>query len=365
MSSNPDQSEKTEPPSPYKLEQAREKGNVVKSMEMNAFMGMVVGLLFLMAMGGAFIEQTLTLCRRIFSQAGVLSFDQANLMGVGSEWLMQALSILAPLVAMIMVVGILVTMLQTGLIFSTFAIKPDFKRLNPVNGFKKFISIKILFELLKTLVKITIFALVLYFTLVGLAAEIFILYQKGLVALMPFFLDQAFIIISRLLMVMAVFAIIDYMFVRWDYMRQMRMTPKEVKDEHKRRDGDPQIRKKRKEIQNELLKKSQSMGDVSDGDVVITNPTHYAVVLKYDRDTMLAPIVLVKGAGELAKKIRQQARKSSVPMIRSPRLTRKLYREVNIEHPIGKENFVEVAKIFNQAYLMKQQSITSVQEANT
>lgn len=348
-----DQSEKTEQASSYKLEQARKRGAVVKSAELNHFLGMLVGLIFVIALGYAFIQQTLMLCARIFKQAGHLSFDTVHLMSVGSGWLIEALTIMSPLVGSILIVGVISNMIQTGPVFSFHPMKPDFNRLNPIAGFKKFMSIKLVFELVKTLVKFSLFSAVAYVALKNIAAEMFTLYQQSVYAILPFFLSQAVNIMMRLIIVMAIFAIIDRLFVRWEYLRQMRMTRKEMMDEIKRREGDPMIRRRRKEIEHELRKKSQSMGRVEEGDVVITNPTHYAVVLKYDRATMLAPIVIAKGAEKTAQEIKQRAYSAHIPVIRQPLLARRLYKEVNIDGPIPVDAFIAVAKVFNQAFQMK------------
>ena len=228
-------------------------------------------------------------------------------------------------------------------------------RLNPVTGFKRFFTVKLVFELGKTLLKFSVFCGVAWFALKGIASDIFRLYQQSVYAILPYFIDQAVSIIFRLVLVMAVFAIMDFLFVRWEFLRQMRMTPREMKDEIKRREGDPMIRRKRKEIQNELRKKSQSMNRVNEGDVVITNPTHYAVVLKYDRQTMLAPVVIVKGADNIAREIREKAFQARVPIIQQASLARRLYKSVDIDAPIPVDCFVAVARVFNQAYQMKRE----------
>jgi flagellar biosynthetic protein FlhB len=157
----------------------------------------------------------------------------------------------------------------------------------------------------------------------------------------------------RLLAVLILVAIIDWLFTRWEHQRKMRMTRKELKDEMKRREGDPQIRQKRKSLERELRKRSESLASVPEADLVITNPTRFAVVLKYDRQTMIAPQVTGKGSGEMAHLIREKAYKHRIPVINSPALARALFRKCPIHGAVAQEHYVSLASLFRQAYAMR------------
>ena len=151
-------------------------------------------------------------------------------------------------------------------------------------------------------------------------------------------------------MVLALFAAIDLIYTRWDYRKNLRMTKKEVKDEHKRREGDPMVRQKRRSLERELRMRSQSLGNVAEADLVITNPTQYAVVLKYDRDTMIAPVITGKGADEMARLIRQEAYRHGVPVINAPSLTRALYRRCELYSSVPQKHYVALAKAFRRGF---------------
>jgi len=349
----PDKSEKTEPASPFKLEEARRKGSVAKSVEVNTFLAICAGTLFLMAAGFAFVENTLTLCRRLFSSAGQISFETRSLVDIASLWTSDSVAIIAPLVALVMVVAILSTFVQIGPVFSFFPIKPDIKRLNPVTGFKRIFSIKLLYELAKSLVKLALFGGVMFITLESFIDPMLGLYTKSPRALLPEFLGMSSSLLFRLLVVLALFAIIDRVYTRWDYRKNLRMTKKEVKDEHKRREGDPMIRQKRRSLERELRLRSQSLGNVAEADLVITNPTHYAVVLKYDRETMVAPVVTGKGADEMARLIRHEAYRKGVPVINTPALTRAIYRRCELYTTVPQRHYVALARAFRMAFAQR------------
>lgn len=142
------------------------------------------------------------------------------------------------------------------------------------------------------------------------------------------------------------FVLLDILFTRWEFMKNMMMSRKEVKDDHKKREGDPEVKQKQKQIQKELLQKSAALSQVKDSDIVIVNPTHIAIALKYDKHTMIAPVVMASGKGELAMKIRLQARKYSVPMIQNKSLARKLYKETRINKPVPAHCFDDLAPVF-------------------
>lgn len=349
----PDKSEKTEPASPFKLEEARRKGSVAKSVEVNTFLAICIGILFLITTGMVFIENTLSLCRRLFASAGQISFETRSLVDVAGVWSGDGVAIMAPLVALVMLVAIVGTFIQIGPVFSFFPLKPDIKRLNPVTGFKRIFSQKLLYELAKSLVKVALFGTVLYVTLESYIDPILALYSTSLQTYLPKFLELSGILLSRLAMVLALFAAVDFIYTRWDYKKNLRMTKKEVKDEHKRREGDPMVRQKRRSLERELRARSQSLGNVAEADLVITNPTRYAVVLKYDRDTMIAPVITGKGADEMARLIRQEAYRHRVPVINAPSLTRALYRRCELYSSVPQKHYVALAQAFRLGFAQR------------
>lgn len=351
--SQPDKSEQTEEATPFKLQDAREKGSVSKSTEVNSFLLMLAALIFLMAAGKGFVDATLALSARIFRSAGKLQFDLPQLLLAGSDWGLSGVGILAPLVSLLVIVGILSTFVQTGPVFSFHPIKPDIQRINPVTGFKRIFSIRLLYETLKTFVKLGLFGVVLYVTLSDMIKPMLGLYGRDHHSFVDFFNGLAESLIFRLLVVAAVIAAIDMLYSRWDFLKKMRMSRKELKDEYKRREGDPAIRQKRKSLERELRKRSQTLANVPEADLVITNPTRFAVVLKYDRNSMIAPTLVGKGAGEMARLIREKAYQHRVPVIQSPQLARSIFKTCQMDAVIPQENYVAVARLFRQAYRMR------------
>ncbi len=351
----PDKSEKTEQATPFKLEEARKKGGVAKSIEVNSLLMLLGGLVFLLAAGKYFVDSALLLCARVLSQAGSVDFELTRFLDTTGEWTFAGMNVLAPLVSITVIVAVLATLIQTGPVFSFFTIKPDIQRLNPVAGFKKLFSLKLLFESGKNILKLILFSLVVYFTLNGFIRDMMGLYQRHPGSYVQFFLDHSATLIFRLLLVLALIAIVDWLFSRWYFQRDMRMTRKELKDEIKRHEGDPQIKRKRKELERELRQRSETMNNLPQADLVITNPTRFAVLLRYDRATMLAPVVTGKGAGEMARLIREKAYYHRVPVIRSPALARELFHRCAIDAAIPQAQYAAVARVLSQAYDLRRQ----------
>lgn|SRR3990167_6042322 len=350
-----DKHEKTEDATPFKLEEARRKGIVAKSMEVNGTLALVVVLVVVLGMGLQMAGDVLQLCREMFQAAGSARHGMAPLMQVGVDWTQRALFIIAPLVLLIMAVGVAASVIQTGPVFSTHPLKPDLSKLNPINGFKKLFSMRVLFELFKSLVKLAALGAILYWAvehelerLVGLA---YLQPQHYL----PNLINIGAALLFKMIMALVLVAILDHLFVQRTFMTSMRMTRRELKDEIKRRDGDPHIKSKRRQLEQELRKRAQSMGAVQSADVVITNPTHFAIVVKYDRSSMRAPAVTGKGADKMALRIRQEAARHQIPVISSPTLARFLFRKVAIDNPVPESTFITVAQLLRRAYQMKEQ----------
>lgn len=345
-----DSSEKTEKATPHKLREAARKGMAAKSQDVNSLLIMSAGVILMYVVGVSLIHRSFSLSREILSQAGRAEFELSQIMAWTSYVFESGLTILAAYVAPLLVIVVVGSLLQTGPMFSFFPLKPDIQRLNPVNGFKRIFSVRTLIELLKSLLKIVAMGLVVYFTLIEYLPKYFGLMSRPPSAYIDFFINSAGVLILRLLLVLAAIALVDLVFVRWEYNKKLRMSKKEVKDEHKRFDGDPLIRQRQRELARELLEKSKSLSNVKDADVVITNPTHYAVAIKYDRGSMVAPKVVSRGAGPLAAAIRQMAGSLQVPVIELPPLARRLYRNTNVGAYIRESEYLEVAAILRRIY---------------
>jgi len=259
-------------------------------------------------------------------------------------------AVLAPFFFMVLVLPILTKLFQTGPVFTFFPLKPDPKRLNPVQGFKRVFSLRMLFEAGKTFLKFGLFAAIAYGAIVGAFPSILSMPQVDPKGYAPMLLQAICALSFKLVLALFLIALLDLLYTRWDYAKKMRMSRRELKEEVKRREGDPQVRAKIKELQREAAKRSRSAQRVPDADVLITNPTHLAVALEYRRDEMKAPRLIAKGAGETAENMKSFARRSDVPVIERPGLARHLFREVDIDQPIPESAYEPVARIYAEIY---------------
>ncbi|MCG8668196.1 MAG: flagellar biosynthesis protein FlhB [Pseudomonadales bacterium] len=356
MADEPDKHEKTEQATPFKIEEARKKGMVAKSQEVNSLIVLTAGLLLLFSLGMTFALDVLDICRRIFMSSGGMDLVNGELYVAGKQWVRELLVAISPIILFLMLAGVFANLMQTGPIFSAHPLKPDFKKLNPVQGFKRIFSMRLLYESGKNILKLIVFTAIVYWAAKNDFKDLLTLFYQSPKSYLPSLLPIFGGLVFKLLMAILVVAVIDFLFVKREYLDKLKMTRKELKDEIKRRDGDPHIKSKRRELENELRKRAQSLAAVPDSDVVVTNPTHYAVILKYDRNIMRAPKVVGKGADEMAKQIRKEANRYRVPIIESPILARFLFKKAKIDSAVPESSYKDVARILSEAYRRKAES---------
>ncbi|MDP1775860.1 MAG: EscU/YscU/HrcU family type III secretion system export apparatus switch protein, partial [Moraxellaceae bacterium] len=331
---------------PFKLEEARKKGQVPRSPELLTF---VMVLAFLVVFSGSAYQLASVIHMQAhwwLGQADQIASSWGYLVGQGGASLQPLLYALMPLVAALILMAVITNLVFNGPVFSLAPIKPDFKRLNPIAGFKRMFSRKMFVELMKVLVKGVLFGVVLYAVARAFAPRLLEFAFISPLSLPEMGKSLLIRLGYAVLLVMALAALFDMWYSRKDFGRQMRMSQREVKDEYKRREGDPEIRAKRKRAQQELLHKASSVSKVGDADVVITNPTHYAVALQYRPATMQAPIVLAMGRGFLAQRIMTEARQKGVPILRRPPLARLLHSVAILNAPIPDVTQVDVARVY-------------------
>jgi flagellar biosynthesis protein FlhB len=354
--SGSDSAEKTEEATPYKLQEARKQGNVFKSMEVNTALAMVVALLLVASLGEGFVKGILGICRSIFLSMGEIDFTVSDISFVIKYWITSVFHELSPIVAALTGVGVIASFVQVGVIFSAQPLSPKFSRLDPIAGFKNRFSKKMLWETLKTILKFSVLSSIAFFWLLDFLPSALKYSSMQPAGIFKDFLLQSANLLWQLTAAFIVIAILDFFQSRREYLKKMRMSKQELTDEFKRRDGDPNIKFRRRELEAELRKRSASLNNVQAADVVVTNPTHFAVVLKYDRLTMLAPIIVGLGAGNMAKAIRERAVTYGVPVIHMPQLARQLFKSGRMEHPIPQDCFVATAKVLGQAYAVRRKS---------
>ncbi len=341
-----DQQEKSEQATPFKLDEARKKGQVARSPELLSFMMLLSFLFVISATVRELCGVIATHSHWWLGNAASLGQDWGNASAQGSHSLRHLLDALMPLLGALVLVAILTNLIFNGPVFSLIPIKPDFKRLHPVQGLKRMFSRRMLVELLKVLAKGVLFSLALYYLFLGLLRELLDLATLAPLALPPAMHGLLMQVGFAVLMVMAAAMLFDIWYSRRDFARQMRMSRREVKDEHRRREGDPEVRSRRRQSQQELLQKTAALGKVKDADVIITNPTHYAVALQYRPASMRAPVVVAMGRGLLALRIRGLARKHQVPVLRRPGLARSLHALAQLDAAIPDITQDEVARVY-------------------
>lgn len=344
---------RSEEATPHKLDDARKKGSVPKSMDVNSFMVLFAALMTLYIWGQQIINEELTLMHSIFSNTYQLSFNVTELTNFLTGVFTAAILILAPLFTFLFVVSALSNFMQVGPVFTFFPLKPDLNRINPVAGIKRLFSLKLMVEAVKTVLKFLLLGYVLYAALSAAIPKLITTFQIDPVTIGSILFPEVVSVLFKLVLVLTIVALIDLVYSRWDFSKRMRMSRRDITDEHKRREGDPRIKSRLRELQREALKRSKSLGNVKDADVLITNPTHFAVAIKYDKSKMDAPIVLAKGAGFLAARMKKLAKQHQVPVIENRKLARTIFYHVAIERAVPVEHFGVLAKILVWAYSIK------------
>lgn len=344
--------DKTEDATPKRLEKAREEGNVAKSVEFNSVVMLFAGLMSLSFMGTHIFSKLVSGFRIFYNEAGSMSLtlDSINYyihLGVKSF-----LSLVGPFAGVMLLVGLAANISQVGFMFSPKALAPKFSKVNPIKGMKKLVSPKSLVELVKGIVKLSIIGTIAYSTLMGHQDEYLRLMNESVGGILSFIADVMFQVAIRTTMALLLLAIIDMIYQRWQYKRDMRMSKQEVKDEHKQAEGDPLVKGAIRSMQQQRARE-RMMDKVPEADVIITNPTRLAIALKYDPDELGAPVVLAKGARLIAKKIREVAEKHNIPIYENKPLARSLYKLGEVGKEIPAELFRAVAEVFAFVFQMK------------
>lgn len=349
MSENQDESQKTEEPTPRKLEEARKKGQVSTSKEVNSF-AILLGAGAVVMASPWLIQPGLEAFRGLIEVATSVTVDRGAVQSVFIDLLLAALLTAGPVFALLMFIAVAANIAQSGFIFSADPLKFELNRISPISGFKRLFSLKSVVELLKGVFKMVLVAAVVWWILVPEMARLESLLRMDVAELLGLVLVLITRLMIAVLALLAAIALIDYLYQRYEFMKQMRMTLQEVKDEFKQSDGDPQVRARLRQIRAERARQ-RMMQAVPTADVVVTNPTHFAVAMKYDESTMAAPRVVAKGADEVAFRIRELAGEHEIPLVENPPLARALFDTVEIDQEVPPEHYKAVAEVIG--YVMR------------
>lgn len=344
--------EKTEPASPRRLEKAREEGQVVRSRELNTFMLLGAGVATLW-WGGAYMYQGLNGILRAGMWFDVRVGQDTNVMlSVAGGSALQALLVLAPLFTVLFVVAIFASVLLGGFMFSTKALEPKFERLNPLKGVKRMFSAQTLVELVKTLAKAGVIGTVAVLVIMNYRDQMLSLMEatpsEALTAGMELVALCCTLIVSGLILIV----LIDAPWQIYSHHKKMRMSMQDVKQEHKESDGDPHVKARIRQQQRAMARR-RMMSEVPNADVIVTNPTHYAVALVYKDGQGGAPKVVAKGSGLVAAKVREIAAEHKVPVLSAPPLARALFHHVELGQEIPADLYSAVAEVLAWVFQLR------------
>lgn len=345
--------EKTEPATAKKLSDARSEGQVCKSKELDQAATLVVLFLALKVlvsfMGNNFVQIFYDIYNKIPETVSAPEVTSIAVMSYLHHATITSLKLAGPFFAAGVAVAFLINIVQVKWKVSTKPLKPKPDKFNPINGFKRMFSKDSLFELVKSIAKIALILLIAYTSLRSHVEEIFLLYnvslQQAIAEIGTLVIDVGF----RISILYCLIGAADYLYQRHKFNEDMKMTKQEVKDEMKNTEGDPQIKGKQRQRMQEASRR-RMMQDVPKADVVITNPTHYAVALKYDAGTGTAPVLVAKGADLIAQRIREIARENRVEIVENKPLARMIYTNVEIGREIPPELYQAVAEILASVY---------------
>lgn len=344
--------EKTEPASPRRLEKAREEGQVARSRELGTFLALMGGISALW-MGGGLIYQTLqgaiynglSFDPRIARDTEVMLANAGN-----SAW--QGVLVVLPIFALLLVVAVLSSIALGGLLLSPKALEPKFERMNPLKGLKRFVEMTTLIELIKTLAKAGLIGFVAVKVLSAHIDEMLALPHVALTAAVVRGLELVALCCLLVAASLLVLVLIDVPWQLWNHAKQLRMSLQDVKQENKDTEGDPHVKGRIRQQQRDMARR-RMMTAVPTADVVVTNPSHYAVALRYQEGQGGAPIVVAKGAGLIAAQIRQLAEDNHVAMLEAPPLARALYHHVNLDQEIPAALYTAVAEVLAWVYQVR------------
>lgn len=345
--------DRSEKPTPKKLADARKKGQVAQSREIPSAMILMTALAVFYFGGQAMASRMTDLMRLSFRSLDGGWIHNIASVDLMSGWLFdQTLSILLPMMAALLVIGIIANVAQFGFNFKEDLMVPDFKKINPLSGIKNLVSLKALVELLKSIIKIGFVGLIAYLVVRKELVTIPSLIHAEVAETAAYMGQVAFQIAFFVCLGLIVLAAADFAYQRWQHQKNLMMTKQEIKEERKQSDGDPQVKSRIRSMQMEMAQR-RMMAAIPSADVVITNPTHFAIAIKFDAKTMDAPLVVAKGADFMAQRIREIARQHDVPLVENKPLARALYGATEIGEMIPAELYRAVAEVLAYVYRLK------------
>lgn len=344
--------EKSFDPTPHRRQEARKKGQVAYSQDLGSAGLLLVAASLLWAFGPAVAEVVAQIMRRQLGEPVALAADRQMMLAQFSEYGQALAVVLLPVLGFLLLAGVAASVFQVGLLFVPEKLAPDFSRLSPLQGLKRIFSVtgfaRLGFGMFKVLIVATVSSVVLWLN----AGKVL---ESGSLAIGEYAVLLSQVTLQTLFWVGAalfLLALADYAVQKWKHEQDLKMSHQEIKEEMKTMQGDPQMAARRRQVQRQMA--MNRMGDtVPKADVVVTNPTELAVALQYDPETMAAPVVLAKGAGVIAQRIRRLALENNIPVVERKPLAQLLYKEVDINHPVPDKSYAAVAEVLAYVYQLK------------
>jgi flagellar biosynthesis protein FlhB len=344
-----DEEEKTEEPTSKKIEDAKKEGNVSKSMEVTGATVLFFGSLYLLFFSSFSMMEIKKLMMFTYGFIGQ-ELDSTVYYAITYSVTLTLLKALAPLFILIIVLVLASNFAQFGLV--VVPLKFDLQKLDPIKGMKNIFGLKKFIEALKLTLKLIVIIAIMCILFLLTNKQFLAMMNQETMATVSSMLELSIYFIFTILLIIIIFAIIDFYFSRHYYMKSLRMSKQEIKDEYKNMEGDPQVKGRIRRIQMQMAQK-RMMSAVPEADVVITNPTHYAVALKYNNAVDSAPKIVAKGIDFLALNIKDIAKENKIPIIENPALARSLYDQIDVDKEIPSEFYKAMAEIFSYVYELK------------
>lgn len=347
--------ERTEEATPKRRDEAREKGQVAVSREVASAVVLGASLIYFYFGSGHLMDGIVEIMKTAFRDAGRVVLSQENFHALMITLVYKVFLLIFPLLLAVFLAGFLANALQVGFLFSWEAVQPKLSKIDPFKGLKRLFSLRSLVELVKSLFKISVVGLIAYLVIVKEIPGLFPLADQSIWGMIVFIGRVAFKIMMLTCFVLLIMALLDYIYQRWEFEKSIRMSQQEIKEEFKHTEGDPLIKSRIKRLQRDIARK-RMMAGIPKADVVITNPTHLAIAIRYDQDNMNAPVVVAKGAGHIALKIKEIAAKHQIPIVENKPVAQVLYKIANIGDMIPADLYRAVAEILAYVYKQKEKS---------
>ncbi len=344
--------EKSEAPTQRRLQEARKKGDVARSMEVPSAAVLLSGLITLYYTSDYMFDRMGRMLTHFLANLHTIEIVPANMAALTRESILTTALILGPVMGVILVMALIANYAQVGVLFTTEKITPNLEKINPIKGFSNIFSKQTLAIMVKSIAKLVIVGYVAYHEVEKALPGILPLMDQPPYQILAFMGRVAFWIFLKAALIIAVLAAIDYGFQRWQFMEKMKMTKQEIRDEAKQTEGDPHVKGRIRAIQMEMARR-RMMAEVPKAHVVITNPTRLAIALRYDGLTMTAPTVVAKGAGVIAQRIKEIAAEHGIPLVENKPLAQALYKSVELDETIPANLFQTVAEVLAYVYSLK------------